>query len=309
MNITLHPGDSIQQAIVEHGKGTYVLTEGTYHEKVEIKDDDITLEGEGRAILSWDDYADRPAPDGTKLGTFRTATLFVTGKRFKAKRLIIENAFDFQTAMKDFPYDPGNHCGLQAVAFRSGAEADGLVLDHCRLLGWQDTLLLDSPHALLQKCYISGNIDFIFGSGMAHFELCEIESRGKGYVCAPSTKGGTYGFLVTHCLFTKEFSVAPSSVWIGRPWHPNADPSVVSWAGLVDCRLDDHIIAEGWTLMHGVLPDKVHLVYFYPKDSVFFECGSYGPGKPEGVHLDRKIVSREQGEAEMLRFSKECPSV
>ena len=78
--LTVHPGESVTsivRSIPDDGEEAVVhLCAGTYHEKVEIFRSHTLLEGCGRehTIIAWNDRASDILEDGTRRGTFRTAT-------------------------------------------------------------------------------------------------------------------------------------------------------------------------------------------------------------------------------------------
>ena len=98
-------------------------------------------------------------------------------------------------------------------------------------------------------------MDFIYGSATLVIEDSEIRSidRGStsanGYVCAPSTEGGSHGILFTGCSFTSD--AAAGSVFLGRPWHPSSNPDVAPSAVVRDSHLAHHIGTPAWSDMGG----------------------------------------------------------
>ena len=233
---------------------------GEYRERVEIYRPHVTLVGEtadsvrivgslGAKMSS----SDGSGVDGT-LGTFRTYTVLVDADDVRLENLTIVN----------YAGD-GREVG-QAIALY--ADGDRLVVDACRITGYQDTLFLGplpprevkpggfigpkqfAPRRVgrqyFRRCRIEGDVDFIFGGARAYFEGCEIRSLNRnmdvnGYVTAASTpEGEPYGFVFHGCSFTASQDVAPDSVYLGRPWR--------EWAQtvLIDCWLGKHIKREGW---------------------------------------------------------------
>src|SRR5699024_11400853 len=69
-------------------------------------------------------------------------------------------------------------------------------------------------------------------------------TSANGYVCAPSTEGGSHGFLFTDCTFTSD--AADGSVFLGRPWHPSSNPDVAPSAVGRDSHLPRHIRTPAW---------------------------------------------------------------
>lgn len=242
---------------------TILIKPGIYHEKLELTQPYVTLKGETaeNTILTYDDCASLPMPDGTKRGTFRSYTLLVKSHDITLSSLTIRNA----------AY-PRSRAG-QAIALY--ADGDRLIIKDCRLEGYQDTLFTGPlPPAPLspggftgpgefderivgrqfyKNCYICGDIDFIFGSATAYFENCEIASiyseplpcdkNGNppvyGYVTAASTyENCPYGYVFYNCRFTG--TCPDQSVYLGRPWR-NFAKTV-----LLNCHLGGHIKQEGF---------------------------------------------------------------
>jgi len=140
----------------------------------------------------------------------------------------------------------------QALALR--VDADRAVFNHCRIAGWQDTLMVNNGRQYFTNCYIAGRVDFIYGSGTAVFDHCEIHSRNGGHVTAASTpEDHPFGFVFLNCRLTGD-----SQPWInptnavtnsrtnkayadlGRPWRPYASVTYLS------CEMGDHIKPQGW---------------------------------------------------------------
>ena len=70
--------------------------------------------------------------------------------------------------------------------------ADQTACINVRLIGYQDTLLTDTrtkdengnyavTRQYFNKCYITGNVDFIYGAGTSVFEDCDIVARYTEY--------------------------------------------------------------------------------------------------------------------------------
>ena len=51
----------------------------------------------------------------------------------------------------------------QAVALR--LDGDRIIVRNSRLLGWQDTLLVNRGRHYFEDTFIAGHVDFIFGAG------------------------------------------------------------------------------------------------------------------------------------------------
>ena len=253
------------------------IHKGVYKERLTIEIPYLTLIGEDAAntVLTFDRYARLPSPDIGKLGTFRSYSCLIDTHDFTARNLTFENSSG-----------SGPDVG-QALAVY--ADGDRLLFEDCRFLGSQDTLFTAplppkeiEPNGFIgpkqhaervngrhcyRRCYIEGDIDFIFGGATAYFEDCEFFSKyiGReinGYVTAASTpEGQEYGYVMKSCRFTG--NCPPNSVYLGRPWRDYAKTV------LIDCFIGEHIRAEGWNDWNK--PNA-------RRSACYAEYGSYGPG-------------------------------
>jgi pectin methylesterase-like acyl-CoA thioesterase len=92
--------------------------------------------------------------------------------------------------------------------------ADRVQFENVRFIGFQDTLFLQSGapgrivRAFVNKSYIEGDMDFIFGDATAYFRQTEIRTLGErfeSFTLAPSTHArNRYGFVFNDCRFTHD---------------------------------------------------------------------------------------------------------
>lgn len=261
---------------------TISIAPGIYHEKLTIDRPYLTFVGTGNTssdtILTYDDYAFDPMPDGMKRGTFRSYSVFIDTHDITMKNLTIENASG----------DSVTHG--QAIALY--ADGDRLIFDGIRLLGHQDTLFTGplppkekEPNGFVgpkqfapringrhyyKNCYICGDVDFIFGSATAYFENCIIESLSRlegdtlydedgnakiqGYVTAASTaEGQEFGYIFSGCKLIGEQCPA-NSVYLGRPWREFAKTI------FMHCEFGPHIHVERF---HDWNKKEAHGTIFY----------------------------------------------
>lgn len=253
------------------------IKKGRYKEQITINEPYIELIGEDaeNTILTYDLYATMPSEDIGKLGTFRTYTFLVDAHDVIVRNLTIENSAG-----------RGSKVGQAIAAYVDG---DRIMFEDCKLLGSQDTLFTGplppkeiekngfigpKQHAprlngrqYYHRCFISGDVDFIFGSATAFFEDCELFSRNadapvNGYVTAASTpEGQDYGYVFNQCRFTSD--CPKSSVYLGRPWRNYAQTVIIN------SYIGEHIIEQGW---HDWNKTEARTTVFYR------EYGNYGPG-------------------------------
>jgi pectate lyase len=258
-------GDSrtVQGAVDQSPTGSVdrvdiVIKPGRYRERVVVDAQHTQLAFRGATgsardvVITYDNASGTPKPGGGTWGTTGSASVTLAGADFQATAITFENAFD-EAAHPEMT-------SRQAVAVKT--LADRIVFDRCRFLGNQDTLYLDSPsvnvpaRVYVQRSWVEGDVDFIFGRATAVIDKSIIKSLARaatpsGYVTAPSTSANNpYGFLITRSRLIS--NAERHSVFLGRPWHPssapNNDPQIVirqSWLG-------QHVItADPWTTMSG----------------------------------------------------------
>ncbi|MFD5869587.1 pectinesterase family protein [Streptomyces sp. NPDC060322] len=206
---------TVQAAVNAVGSGnasrvTITIKPGTYRERVSIPADKpyITLKGTGDSSDDVVIIGNRNAGDH---GTAGSATVVALGHDFTAENLTMANDFD----------ENSSDTGDQALALY--LDADRTVLDDVRLLGDQDTFLLnDRARAYVVDSRIEGTVDFIYGGGTAVFHACAIHERRTtgGPITAASTAADKkYGFLFYRSTIT---GAVGNTTQLGRPWRANA---------------------------------------------------------------------------------------
>nr|XP_043632067.1 probable pectinesterase/pectinesterase inhibitor 51 [Erigeron canadensis] len=218
------------------------VKEGVYEETVRVglEKQNVVVYGDGigKTVITGSLHVGLPG-----LSTFNTATFGVSGDRFMASGLTIENTAG-----------PDAH---QAVAFVS--DSDQSVIENCEFLGNQDTLYAHSLRQFYKSCHIEGNVDFIFGNSASIFQDCTILVRPrqlkpeKGENNAVTAHGRidpaqTTGFVFQNCLIngTEEYMRLYYSKpkvhknFLGRPWKE------FSRTIFIDCNLEALISPEGW---------------------------------------------------------------
>jgi pectinesterase len=258
---------------------TLKIQPGIYRGQVIIPADKphLIFRGQGadptKVVITDDRANGTPKPEGGTWGTSGSATVTISGADFYARNLTFENGFD-EAAHPEIT-------SKQAVAVLT--RADRLVFDNVRFLGNQDTLYVNSPDAATvsrvycRKCYIEGDVDFIFGRATAVFDRCHIHSldRGSttnnGYVTAASTSiANPYGFLIVDSKLTGD--AAAGTVYLGRPWHPSNDPNAIAQTVIRDSTLGAHVNPAPWTDF-GTWPWR---------DARYAEWHNRGPGAGAG---------------------------
>ena len=205
------------------------IKKGMYKEKIVIAESKqgVQLIGEDGAVLTYDDYAQKPNIFGEGKGTSGSGSVYIFGPDFFAENITFENT-----------------SGPVGQAVACHVAGDRAVFRRCRFLGFQDTLYTfgENTREYYEDCYIEGTIDFIFGKATAVFNRCELRSkRTGGFLTAPATpQGSNYGYVFYDCKLTADEGVEAGSVWLSRPWRPYGKTVFIR------CEMGQHIRPEGW---------------------------------------------------------------
>jgi len=281
---------SIQRAIdVAPPAGAVIsIGPGTYRERLVIDKPNITLVSPHADAKKTTVVFDQSA--ATTGSTFKSATVEVKGRDFRAENLTFSNDYNLAAA----PSQPD----LQALALL--VTGDRATFRNVRVLGNQDTLYAGSPDCTppgrgsafctparqyFERCFIAGTVDFIFGNGVAVFEGCEIHNNPHsiGYITAHGKQSEQEEslFVFNHCKLTADPGV--SHVWLGRPWRPLA--SVLFF----HTEMGSHIEPAGWREWHPGETDSIKTVLYGEHDST-------GPGARPGER-DAHTVQLSAAEA------------
>ncbi len=264
---------------------TLLLEDERFFEKVVINKEGITIDGQNKAEIVFNDYAEKIHEDGRPYVTFRTYSVLVKANNVTLKNLTIKNTAGY-----------GKDIG-QAVAL--SLYADNIKVINCKLSAYQDTLFIGpfskdleeryvdllpyeervadvNYYSTFDNCEITGNVDFIFGGGNATFNKCKIYSLKSRHDCSwivapdhPITN--KHGFIFNDCEFLN-IDAEKGTVYLARPWR------TYGFVTFNHCYLDNHIHKDGFDIWN---KDEPRL------PARFFENHSYGPGKSK----ERKIAT------------------
>jgi pectinesterase len=300
----VRPGDSVQAAVdAVPGPGwTIVVHPGTYREvvKVPVGAAELTLRGATRdprdTVIVHDNANGTPKPDGS--GTYGTAgsATFTSG----APGLTVR---DLTLANDWLRADHPEITGTQAVA--AYVTGDRSSFDHVRFLAHQDTLFADTgaldafDRQYYRRCYVEGDVDFVFGRATAVFEQChfhtlrrDVDFTPKGMVFAPSTaRANPYGILAVRCRITS--GAEDAAYKLARPWVPSYETT--AWPSLV---VRETLIGPG---IDAVTP-YTNMRDAYPWQTMRFrEFRNFGPGAEITVPENRPRLSDREAEAHTPR--------
>ncbi len=208
---------------------TITLKSGNYHEVVYFKNkNNVTVHGESRTgsvILGTNNNDLNPSTKGRAL---------VGGDG--SQGLVFENLT------------------IQNLTPQGGSQAEALRLESCThctirdatIRSLQDTLLW-SGTLYAKNCLIEGNVDFIWGTGAAYFDQCEIKTVGRsGYVVQSRNGTSGYGYVFVDSRITADAGITGSVLArIDVSEYPG------SHVAYVNCALGSHISRAGWLVTGG----------------------------------------------------------
>ena len=239
-----------------------LMKKGIYRQRIHLVGKHIKIIAESGVEIVYSQAANFLG----KNQTFQTSVVLLEGMDITVEGLTIRNDAGL-----------GEEVG-QAVALY--VHRIDIKFINCEILGNQDTLcigpiieknrdgsVLDTPikfklggksKYLFSKCFIKGNVDYIFGGGSALFENCEIKTIANGkeietYITAPCTpEGQKYGFVFKRCIVMSEDGYKN---YLGRPWRKFAK------AMFIECTFAKGFDKQGWSLW-GEDPHSIDKVNF-----------------------------------------------
>lgn len=258
------------------------IKNGEYNERVTVMVPNVSLLGEDAQKTHI--YYSAAIAEKTATSMWDRNAMYVDSKAdgFTAENLTIENSFN---------YTNGNDQQADALCI----VADKTACINVRIVGYQDSLLTDTrlkdangnyevTRQYFSKCYITGNVDFIYGAGTSYFDDCDIvarytEYKADGCYTAGRTYASTdYGFVFNNCRFLAEEGVKDGMYRMARPW--GKDDSTT----FINCYLGRSIKANPYDSMSGNSFQNAR----------FAEYGSYGPGY--ALNSDRPLLTSIQAE-------------
>lgn len=220
------------------GKFVIYIKEGTYKEKLLLRQANVVLVGDGadKTIITWDDY------QGLYNGSTesdernrRSYTLRTEGKGTIIQDLTIENTHQNNTGSGD---------QAMAVEVFNGSAS----FFNCNITGYQDTFLgrNNNVYAYVKDSFVEGNVDFIYGNSVMLFDGCQINvNRNGAAITAPSTSAAApYGIVFLDCDVTADQvgfdGKTISDIYLGRAWK---DAAKSVW---VRCKMPKTLHSAGW---------------------------------------------------------------
>jgi pectin methylesterase-like acyl-CoA thioesterase len=179
--------------------------------------------------------------------------------------------------------------GSQAEALRMQT-CDKCIVRDADILSLQDTLLF-SGRVYVDNSFIAGNVDFVWGTGIAYFNNCEIKTVGRTGYNVQARNGASvtaYGYVFVDSRLTSDPGITGN--YLAR-----VDAGVYpgSHVAYINCQLGSHISPVGWLLTAGTATAALR----------FWEYGSVDPaGNP--IDVSQRLAGSTQltaDQAAMMR--------
>lgn len=152
---------------------------------------------------------------------------------------------------------------------QDGSQAEALRLQYCDkctvrnadILSLQDTLLW-SGRVYASNCYIAGNVDYVWGTGVAYFDKCEIHTVGRTGVLVQSRNApGAYGYVFVDSKLTAD--AAATNNMLARI-DVSAYPG--SQVAYINCQMTN-ISSAGWTVTGGFASSSLRFSEYQSVDA------------------------------------------
>ena len=259
-----------------------LVKEGDYNEHLVVSSPYISLIGEdSEKTRIYYDVKELAGGDMDKRCAVRIES---TAHNFTAENLTFENTYNY--------LGDGTKSNESADALSS--DADNASYINVRILGYQDTLCANKGTQYYYKCYIAGNVDFIYGNEpRALFNDCKLvfrynANKNSGYVCAPKTSAdAAYGLTFYKCQVLSEDGCSGNKYYLARPWGADA---YITW---IDCYIGKILRANAANPYADMSGNSA-------KAARFYEYGSYGPGY--AINANRPQISKKKAD-EMIKIN------
>jgi pectin methylesterase-like acyl-CoA thioesterase len=255
---------------------TIQLAPGTYHEIVRWRaKHQLTIKGQARELVTISGVNNEQLNSGT------------------AKRALIGVDDSHGITIEDLT--------IRNLTPQDGSQAEALRMQSCdecsvrrvNVHSLQDTLLW-SGRIYARDCYIEGNVDYVWGTGAAYFDHCELHTTGrKGYIVQARNPASSYGYVFVDCRLTGDPGIHGDILA-----RIDASAYPASQVAFIGCEMGGHIDPSGWLVSGGGSTQSLR----------FSEYGSTQPGGA-ALDLSRRLPSATQLTAEQAAALRDPRSV
>lgn len=251
-----------------------LIRNGEYNEKLVINTPYVSLIGEDSEKTRIH-YA---VCDGTKEneadGSRYAVSIMSGAVGFTAENLTFENSWAY--------LGDGTYANESAEAVY--VEKTDAVFVGVRMLSYQDTLQSKDNNIYLLRCYIAGNVDFMWGQrGTMTYEDCDIvfrynANKNSGYYTAYGPESQA---IYKDCRFYSEANCGGSKYYLGRPY--NGSTAVA----FINCYMGSIVNKDWGYATWGGAELSSDPTQYAAAD--YAECGTYGAGY--AVNVNRRQIS------------------
>jgi len=129
-------------------------------------------------------------------------------------------------------------------------EASRIIVRNANLFSNQDTLLLNGL-VYIADSLIKGNVDYVWGTGTAYFERCELRTVARaGYTVQARNPATSYGYVFVDCKLTAE-SPNMTGHYLARTNFSDPSGAPACHVAFVNCQMGSHIDPKGWLVAVG----------------------------------------------------------
>ena len=251
-----------------------LVRNGDYNEHLTVSQPNISIIGEDSEKTRIH-YA---VNEGNKAdhGNSRYAvTVSKTAVNFTAENIMFENSWVY--------LGDGSISNESAEAVY--CEAPNALFAGVSMISNQDTLQAKNSKQYYLRCFILGNVDFMWGTGSELlFEDCEFkfryaEAKNSGYYNA---FGDNPYVIFNGCRFTSEAECGGTKYYLGRPYKTNSS------LAFINCYMGG-IINKDWGYSTWGQKELSTDAEAYA-GAKYYECGTYGAGY--AVNINRRQISQ-----------------
>ena len=285
---------TITEAVAVAGGSKVILVRnGDYNERLVIDKANVSIIGEDsvKTRIYYDTsidghIGDNVGPDGNK-GTEWRCAMYVKSSAtgFTAENITIENSYQYTGT----GYNGSSNESAEALR----CDAPGAQIVGVRLLGYQDTLLANKSSQYYYKCYIAGNVDYMWGQDVTiYFNDCDFVFRynavkNSGYYTAFGNSSDLKAYvLFNNSRFYSEGSCGGQKYYLGRPYKANSSLT------FVNCYMGSVLNKEwGYATWGGAELSSDKDAY---EGAQYYESGTYGAGYD--VNINRRQISTDKAQ-------------
>ncbi len=286
---------TITEAVAVAGGSKVILVRnGDYNERLVIDKANVSIIGEDsvKTRIYYDTsidghIGDNVGPDGNK-GTEWRCAMYVKSSAtgFTAENITIENSYQYTGT----GYNGSSNESAEALR----CDAPGAQIVGVRLLGYQDTLLANKSSQYYYKCYIAGNVDYMWGQDVTiYFNDCDFVFRynsvkNSGYYTAFGNSPDSSAYvLFNNSRFYSEGSCGGQKYYLGRPYKANSSLT------FVNCYMGSVLNKEwGYATWGGAELSSDKEAY---EGAKYYESGTYGAGYD--VNFNRRQISASKAQS------------